>query len=160
MPNSAHVSIALVKDDKGHARQVEKDLIRARVINDLIVLIDGQQAVDHLARQGANADCALVGSLVVLLDLNLPVLDAYQVLGRFKAGRRARHNPLVILTATADPRKVARCRDLGRVIYVTKPQDYARFCGAIQKLGLFLSTATMPGEEESDFCVERRGGAP
>jgi CheY-like chemotaxis protein len=80
----------------------------------------------------------------MLLDLNLPVLDGYQVLQRMKADERTKCIPVVILTTTDDTREVARCYDLGCNVYLTKPVDYEKFSEAICKLGLFLAVVTVP----------------
>jgi CheY-like chemotaxis protein len=138
------VTILLVEDDPGHARLIEKNLRRSNVTNDIIKVSDGQQALDYLFDQGqyAGDDCA--SPLLVLLDLNLPVLDGYQVLERMKADERTRRIPVVILTTTDDRREVSLCYELGCSVYVAKPVDYRQFSEAIRKLGLFLSVVTVP----------------
>jgi CheY-like chemotaxis protein len=82
---------------------------------------------------------------LVLLDLNLPVLDGYQVLERMKNDERTKHIPVIILTTTDDTREVARCYELGCNVYVTKPVDYEQFSEAIRKLGLFMAVLMIPG---------------
>jgi CheY-like chemotaxis protein len=136
------MTLLLVEDDPGHARLIEKNLRRALVANAIIILDTGQKAVDFLFGQGA--DARLIGNLVVLLDLNLPVLDGYQVLKRMKADTRTKHIPVVILTSTDDDREIAKCYDLGCNVYVAKPVEYDKFCEAIKKLGLFLEIVQVP----------------
>jgi CheY-like chemotaxis protein len=82
--------------------------------------------------------------LLVLLDLNLPGLDGYQVLARLKSDERTRQIPVIILTTTDDPREVERCYALGCNVYITKPVEYEQFSEAIRKLGLFLSVVKIP----------------
>jgi CheY-like chemotaxis protein len=132
------VTILLVEDDPGHARLIEKNLRRSNITNEIITVSDGQQALDSLS----GSECP--APLLMLLDLNLPVLDGYQVLERMKADERTRRIPVVILTTTDDRREVSRCYDLGCSVYVTKPVDYQQFVEAICKLGLFLSVVTVP----------------
>ena len=82
--------------------------------------------------------------MLVLLDLNMPVLDGYQVLQRMKSDDSTKRIPVVILTTTDDIREVERCYDLGCNVYITKPVDYEQFSEAIRKIGLFLSVVTIP----------------
>jgi CheY-like chemotaxis protein len=81
---------------------------------------------------------------LVLLDLNLPALDGYQVLERMKNDERTKRIPVIILTTTDDSREVARCYELGCNVYVTKPVDYEQFSEAIRKLGLFMAVLMIP----------------
>lgn len=147
MTNVQEVTILLVEDDLGHARLIEKNLRRSNITNRIISISDGQQALDCLFGQGQYAGREPATPLLVLLDLNLPVLDGYQVLQHMKADERTRRIPVIILTTTDDAREVARCYELGCSVYMTKPVDYARFSEAIRKLGLFLSVVTIPDGE-------------
>jgi CheY-like chemotaxis protein len=147
MSSRREVAILLVEDDPGHARLIEKNLRRSNITNDLFVLTDGQQAIDYLFGEGAYAGTRCPTRLLMLLDLNLPVLDGYQVLRRMKADERTKHIPVVVLTTTDDAREVARCYELGCNVYVTKPVDYEQFSQAIRELGLFLAIVAVPDGE-------------
>ena len=138
------VEIFLVEDDDGHALLIEKNLRRAGVTNRIVRFVNGQQVLDRLlAAPHAAGDSAGVSPLV-LLDLNLPVVDGYQVLRRLKEDPLTRRIPVVVLTTTEDPREIDRCYDLGCNVYLSKPVEYDRFCEAIRNLGLFLSVVSVP----------------
>ena len=138
MPNLPEVTILLVEDDPGHARLIEKNLRRANLTNSIVNVTDGQQAIDYLFNNGR------AQSLLVLLDLNLPVLDGYQVLERMKADERTKRIPVIILTTTDDTREISRCYELGCNVYINKPVDYEQFSEAIRKLGLFMAVLMIP----------------
>ena len=146
MSRTEPLTLLLVEDDPGHARLIEKNLRRANISNDIIKVSDGQQALDYLFAEGEYAGSEPSSPLLVLLDLNLPVLDGYQVLQRMKAEQRTKRIPVIVLTTTDAPREVSRCYELGCNVYVTKPVDYEQFSEAIRKLGLFLSVITVPNE--------------
>lgn len=147
MPMMHEVTILLVEDDLGHARLIEKNLQRSKITNDVITVGDGQQALDYLFSRGDYDGNERASPLLVLLDLNLPVLDGYHVLQRMKADEHTKHIPVIILTTTDDLREVSRCYELGCSVYITKPVDYEKFSEAIHKLGLFLSIVTIPNGE-------------
>jgi PAS domain S-box-containing protein len=111
---------------------------------EIVTLSDGQQAVDYLLREHTYAGAAHVLPLLLLLDLNLPGLDGYQVLTRLKADARTRHIPVIILTTTDEPYEIKRCYALGCNVYLTKPIEYEQFAEAMRKLGLFLSIVKLP----------------
>ena len=147
MPRTQDLTILLVEDDPGHVRLIEKNLRRSNAMNGIVTASDGQQALDYLFSESQYAGSQRASPLLVLLDLNMPVLDGYEVLKRMKADERTRHLPVIILTTTDDTREVSRCYELGCSIYVTKSVDYEQFSQAVRNLGLFLSIVTVPNEE-------------
>jgi CheY-like chemotaxis protein len=144
MPENVSVTLVLVEDDLGHARLIERNLRRAHITNDLLLLRDGLEAITYFFPADEDTTARHATPLLVLLDLNLPGLDGYQVLTRLKADARTKRIPVIILTTTDDPREIARCYDLGCNIYLTKPVDYKQFTEAIRQLGLFLSVVKIP----------------
>ena len=147
MANINEVSILIVEDDAGHARLIEKNMKRAKISNRITRVENGQEALDFLHSAGAFEGIERPSPLLVLLDLNMPVLDGYQVLERMKADPDTKKIPVVVLTTTDDAREVARCYQLGCSVYITKPVDYDSFCEAIQQLGFFMSIVTVPNGE-------------
>lgn len=141
------VTLLLVEDDVGHARLIEKNLKRSHITNPIITLEDGQKAVDFLFSKGEYQGIEPPHPLLVLLDLNLPVLDGYQVLKRMKEDEKTHRIPVVILTTTDDPREIYKCYELGCNVYITKPVEYDQFSEAIRNLGLFLQVIKVPDEE-------------
>lgn len=147
MANINEVSILIVEDDAGHARLIEKNLKRAKISNLITRVENGQEALNFLFSEGAFEGKERPSPLLVLLDLNMPVVDGYQVLEKMKANPETKKIPVVILTTTDDAREVARCYQLGCSVYITKPVDYDSFCEAIQQLGFFMSIVTVPNGE-------------
>ena len=140
------VTILLVEDDPGHAHLIEKNLRRGGISNEIVTLDNGRKAVDFLFKKGAYAGADHASPLLILLDLNMPVLDGYQVLKMIKASDETRHLPVIVLTTTDNPQEIARCYETGCNVYVTKPVDYGQFSNAIRMLGLFLSIVKIPEE--------------
>jgi CheY-like chemotaxis protein len=147
MSNIQAVTILLVEDDPGHARLIEKNLRRSNITNKIVTFNNGRDAVDYLFKSGEYERSDHTSPLLVLLDLNLPGFDGYQVLRRMKQDERTKRIPVIILTTTDDAHEVAKCYDLGCNVYITKPVDYAQFSQAIRKIGLFLSVVTVPDGE-------------
>ncbi|NTV13353.1 MAG: response regulator [Desulfobulbaceae bacterium] len=139
MEHQEHLTILLVEDDPGHALLIEKNLRRSGIANTIVKFADGQTAVDFLFKKGEYRGAEHPASFLILLDLNLPVLNGYQVLQAIKGDQHLQATPVVILTTTDNPHEINRCYELGCNVYVTKPVDYEQFSEAIRKLGLFLS---------------------
>jgi len=144
MATQQMITILLVEDDPGHAVLIEKNLRRASITNEIITVYDGQSAVDFLLKRGNLPDGTPATPLLILLDLNLPVLDGYQVLKTIKQDERTKRIPVIVLTTTDNPSEVMKCYELGCNAYVTKPVEYEAFSKAIQNLGLLVSIIKVP----------------
>jgi CheY-like chemotaxis protein len=148
MDDNQRVTIFLVEDDPGHAVLIEKNLRRGGIVNPIVTVDDGQKAVDFLLKKDSATGEIPPAPMVILLDLNMPVLDGYQVLKIIKNEERTRQIPVIILTTTDNPAEVAKCYELGCNVYVTKPVEYEAFSKAIQNLGLLLSIIKIPNNEQ------------
>ncbi len=146
MTSHQPMTILLVEDDPGHAVLIERNLRRAGISYDIVTVNDGQSAVDVLLKRDGSPGDAHAEPQLVLLDLNLPVLDGYQVLKIIKQDERTKRIPVIILTTTDNPSEVAKCYELGCNAYVTKPVEYEAFCKAIQNLGQLLSVMNVPNK--------------
>jgi CheY-like chemotaxis protein len=133
------ITIVMIEDDEGHATLIIKNLKRSGIGNTLVHLPDGAAAIDYFFGK----DSATLNTLV-LLDLNLPKVDGYEILARLKSDAATRRIPVIVLTTTDNPREIDRCYELGCNVYITKPVEYDNFTDAIQKLGLMLAVVKVP----------------
>lgn len=144
---SQTVTIVMIEDDLGHATLIEKNLRRAGIMNEIIHIDNGRQAMDYFQRKGEYADKDPEECMLVLLDLNLPEVDGFEILAQLKSKDETRTIPIIILTTTDNPREVERAYELGCNIYVTKPVVYENFAESIRKLGLMLAVVKLPSKK-------------
>jgi CheY-like chemotaxis protein len=130
--------ILLVEDDPSDVDLTRRALSRNRVANELVVVEDGQQALDYLFATGdyAGRQPAALPALV-LLDLKLPKVGGHEVLRRLRENPTSRRLPVVVLTSSKEEQDVATSYDLGVNSYIRKPVDFTRFAEAVQQLGLY-----------------------
>lgn len=141
------VTILVVDDDEGHTELVRRNLRRFGLVNKIVTLDNGQHALDFVFRRGNYADRPLDDSLLILLDINMPgSSNGIDVLREIKSDPTTRKIPIIMLTTTDDSREIARCYDLGCNVYVTKPIDPIAFIDTVQKIGLFVSIVSLPGQ--------------
>jgi CheY-like chemotaxis protein len=139
--------IVMAEDDEGHASLIKRNLKRAGVVNEVVHVKDGQEALDFIRYQGKYANRASNGSLLLLLDIKMPKVDGVEALRQIKADKNTAKYPVIILTTTDDPREVDKCYKLGCSVYITKPVEYEEFVEATRRLGLFLQIVKAPHEE-------------
>ena len=89
------VTIVMIEDDDGHARLIEKNIVRAGVKNPILHFATGGAAMEYLL----NSHHA-VGSLLILLDLNLPDMTGIDILQTLKADDALKKVPVIVLTTT------------------------------------------------------------
>lgn len=139
------LKILLVEDDPGHAVLIKKNLLRSGVTNEIIHFDNGKKVLDFIfGAEGSLNETFSIPRYLVLLDLNLPIIDGYQVLETLKIDARTRHIFIIILTTTTNDLEIKRCYDSGCNIYLSKPVKYEKFAEAVQKLGLLLAFVDTP----------------
>ncbi len=70
---------------------------------------------------------------LILLDINMPGMDGYQVLEVLRADARLQAIPVIAITANAMPRDIERGRAAGFSEYLTKPIDVPSFFGMLDR---------------------------
>ncbi len=141
---SAH-GILLVEDNPNDEALILRSLAKAKVVNQVTVVRDGQEALDWLFAQGAHADRdAAELPAVVLLDLKLPKVDGLEVLERLRADARTRLLPVVVLTSSDEERDVVESYSLGVNSYVRKPIEFSEFSETVQRVGLYWLLINRP----------------
>jgi len=142
------IDILLVEDDEGHALLVQENIKNHGIINKIYTVTDGEMALNFLYRRGEfAADGRAPCPGLILLDLNLPKVDGFEVLRQVKNDERLKTIPVIILTSTEDQREIDRSYQLGANNYITKPVDYKQFQERVQGLGLFLEIVSLPSEK-------------
>jgi CheY-like chemotaxis protein len=132
------IEILLVEDDPGDVLMTREALDDSKVVNNLHVVDNGEEAVAFLCNEGDHADAPRPD--LVLLDLNLPRLDGREVLARVKADDDLRRIPVVVLTTSEAEEDVLRSYDLHANAYVTKPVDFEQFAKVIRQIDDFFIT--------------------
>ena len=142
---AAH-AILLVEDNPADVKITQRALRESAFPVELLVVRDGQEAVDYLLRQGAHAqDSGWRSPDLILLDLNLPRLTGRQVLERIRATPALRAVPVVVLTTSHRQEDVQEMYAAGANTYIEKPQDFARFVQVLQTIQHYwLDTALLP----------------
>lgn len=128
--------ILLVEDNPSDIKLTQRAFKKSNLMNDLVVAMDGEEALDYLFSKDGD-DYRNPLPVLVLLDLKLPKLDGLEVLARIKAHERTELLPVVILTSSREQEDVCRSYKLGVNSYIRKPVDFNQFVDAIKNLGLY-----------------------
>jgi CheY-like chemotaxis protein len=112
----------LVEDDPCDARLIVRAFSKARIINPVETVTDGEMAVAYLSGQPPYDDRTRYPlPVLVLLDLKLPKLDGFEVLRWVRSHSMLRRLPIVVLTSSSLSADVGKAYELGANSYLVKP---------------------------------------
>jgi CheY-like chemotaxis protein len=127
----------MVEDDPKDVELTLSALEDYNLANEVVVVTDGEQALDYLHCRGSFANRARENPAVMLLDLKLPKVDGLEVLQQVKADDQLRLIPVVVLTSSREEKDMVSSYKLGVNAYVVKPVEFHEFVNAIKELGVF-----------------------
>jgi CheY-like chemotaxis protein len=130
--------ILLVEDNPRDEALTLRALKKSNIVNKVVVVRDGVEALDYLFGTGtfADRDPTEVPQLV-LLDLKLPKVDGLEVLKKIRATETTRRLPVVVFTSSSEDEDMVKSYDFGANSYVRKPVDFEQFVEATKQLGLY-----------------------
>lgn len=108
---------------------------RAGVTNPLVVVRDGQEAVDYLSGAGDYSDrqrFPLPGLL--LLDLKMPRMSGFDVLGWLAGRPEFKDLPAIVLSSSPDQSDIRRAKEAGALEYIVKPHSLRELVAILQTL--------------------------
>ena len=129
---SKPIEILLVEDNPGDVRLTRESLYDARIHNNMIVASDGLEAMACLRREGEYADA--IRPDLILLDLNLPRMNGFEVLNEIKEDSDLKRIPVVVLTTSQAEQDIIQSYNLYANAYVTKPVDLEQFVRVLKSI--------------------------
>lgn len=134
----------LVEDDHRDVELTMLALRECRLVNEVVEVNDGSDALDFLFCRGAFEDRDPENPAVVLLDLKMPKVGGLQVLKEIRESQDLKRIPIVILTSSRQETDLIRSYDLGVNAYVVKPVEFGEFMEAVKHLGIFWAIINEP----------------
>lgn len=122
-------SVLLVDDDEDFIRVARRAIRRSGLGVHLAVAHDGGEALSALGLEEPDAEpeaAAAEPPVVVLLDLNMPVRDGWQVLNSIRHDQVTRRLPVVVVSSSNRPNDVRRSYALGANSFLVKRYDARR----------------------------------
>jgi CheY-like chemotaxis protein len=130
--------ILLADDDPGDQELTRRAFLDWRIRNELIVVQDGEEALDYLYRRGKFKDPdSSPWPDLFLLDLNMPKIDGRQVLEELQNHPDRGRITIVVLTTSRQEQDILRSYDLGVNSFITKPVRFDEFSALFQTLGQY-----------------------
>lgn len=148
--------ILLVEDNEDDAKLTELALKANNIANELVVIDDGEEALEYIFCGGKYSNrCISQMPAVILLDIKLPKISGLQILERIKADKRTSKIPIVLLTSSTEEKDMLKGYENGCNSYICKPVDFEQFSEVVKNLGLYwLLLNELPIKAMSDEVLK------
>lgn len=142
-PSGIPIEILLVEDSDTDALFAGEAFAESRIAHQLHVVEDGVKAITFLRREAPYA--AAPRPHLILLDLNLPKKNGFEVLAEIKADEDLRVIPVIVLTTSSADGDVLKSYQLHANAYLTKPVSVASYADTVAAIEDFwLSLVILP----------------
>jgi CheY-like chemotaxis protein len=137
---SAAPPILLVEDNPVDIDLTCRAFARDPLAGPVSVARDGETALDFMRRW----DTGEPPPALILLDINLPGVNGFEVLRQLKRHPVHRSIPVVMLSSSAEQRDLLDAYSLGVNSFIVKPVDFDRFVEATGQIGRYWFELNQP----------------
>ncbi|MBF0101435.1 MAG: response regulator [Desulfobacterales bacterium] len=136
--------LLLVEDNMNDIELILTAFKEYNFANEVVVVQDGEEALDFLHCRGKYALRIKGNPIVILLDIKLKKINGIEVLKHIKSEEKLRLIPVVMLTSSREEKDVIESYTLGANAYVVKPVDFKEFVHSVRELGIFWAMINEP----------------
>ncbi len=142
-------TVLLAEDNPHDVELTLEALAEHNLVNEVVVVQNGEEALDYLYRRSKFKMRTSAAPAVVLLDLKMPKVDGLEVLRTVKSDDHLKAIPVVMLTSSREEQDLIESYRLGVNAYVVKPVDFQQFFQAVKQLGIFWALINEPPPENT-----------
>ena len=133
------MKILLVDDSEADVYLFQEAFRAVQSLHELEIARDGDEALQYLHAAGGKEHLPDL----IMLDLNLPRVDGFEVLRAIRADPKLRVIPVIVLSSSSNERQVYRAYEMGANAYVVKPMnDFVDLVGDFERF--WLQRAELP----------------
>jgi CheY-like chemotaxis protein len=132
---SQPMEILLVEDNEDDILLEQEALAEAQLVNLMHVVRDGEEAMAFLRREGKYQNAQRPG--LILLDINMPKKNGFEVLNEIKSDPALKHMPVVMLTTSDSEADIVKSYAKGACSFITKPMDFDKFRDVARQFALY-----------------------
>lgn len=135
-----NVPILLVEDDEVDVENVVRAFDESGITNPLSVARNGEEALALLRADALNNE-RMPG--LILLDINMPVMNGFELLAVLKQDPVLRAIPVVILTTSQEESDRYRSFQLSVAGYMVKPVEFTDFVDVVRIIDRYWSMSEL-----------------
>jgi CheY-like chemotaxis protein len=131
----AEVDVLLVDDNDDDVFMVREAFSDICLLNIIHHVEDGVKALEYLRKEGEFQK--MKAPDIILLDINMPRKNGFEVLEEIKNDPSLRHIPTVILTTSKRDEDIVRSYGSGASSYIRKPVDFEKFIEVMKHFEIY-----------------------
>ena len=136
--NDRPIDILLVEDNEADIKITLRAFKKAKLHNNIFVVKDGQEALDFLYHEGEYRDKEKFPQPdLILLDIKMPKLDGFEVLGKLKNDAHFKSIPCIMLTSSEHEEDLTKSYHGGAAGYIPKPVNYEDFVKVVDGFNFY-----------------------
>ncbi len=148
--------VLLVEDSPADIQLLKLKLMRREKVSfNLHVATNGREAMRLLEDRAGNVSQPPMD--LMLLDINMPIMDGFEVLNALSADARFKEIPVCILSTSSDEGDMQRAKDLGALAYMIKPPTLQQLEQALEGVD---SLELQPRGDALVLCAEQSRQSP
>ena len=127
---SKSLLVLLVEDNEGDVRLIKEAFNESKIDKNFSVARDGEDALNYLYKRGQYSTCSKPD--IILLDINLPRKNGFEVLEQIKKDPELRRIPVIMLSSSSSEDHIIKSYDLNANCYLTKPVDFDEYTQVVR----------------------------
>lgn len=137
------INILIVEDNYADVRLVQEVFKEGKLYVNLDAVNDGIEAMAYLRKEDKYKDANRPD--IILLDLNMPRKNGYEVLEEVKLDDNLKRIPVIVMTISKAEEDVLKSYNLHANAYIVKPVGLNQFIEVIRSLeGFWLTIVRLP----------------
>lgn len=127
--------VLLVEDNLDDIELTKRAFRKCKYSDDIKmeIVTDGAEAIEYFYGKEKKQDGN--NPYLILLDLNLPKINGFQVLKKIKNDDKLKFIPIIVLTSSREKKDMIKSYELGANGYIQKPLDLPEFIETVHKIG-------------------------
>src|SRR5687768_609686 len=118
--------VLVAEDEESDATILRLAFKKAQVLHPLVVVRDGQEAVDYLSGHGRYTDrSAHPLPALIVLDLKMPRMNGFDVLAWLALRPEFKDIPVLVLSSSSAEADIQKAKQIGAQEYFVKPHSFA-----------------------------------
>ena len=126
------VRVLIVEDNVDDRELLLRQLRKSKTDGNVKFISDGKEALEYLSN--LPPPTPFNDMIAIFLDLKLPSMSGLEILRRIKKIPRVKDIPVIVMTASIDPKDFEECQKHRVASFVAKPVTFESFSKAITGL--------------------------